>query len=176
MTERVVITGLGVVSCLGNEAAAVKDALFNGRSGISLRQDHVDAGMRSQIAGTPDIDLSEHIDRKQWRFMGDAAGYAYLSLQQAIAHAGLSDAESLTPAPGLSPAPAAPLQPVRWRPPIFCATGYPSRGAVPGDPDHGQYSLSLSRTVSDKGVNIRSLRLFNQRALHWSRDGTHSVG
>ena len=67
MTERVVITGLGVVSCLGNDAVAVKDALFNGRSGISLRQDHVDAGMRSQIAGTPDIDLSEHIDRKQWR-------------------------------------------------------------------------------------------------------------
>ena len=101
MTERVVITGLGVVSCLGNDMAAVKDALFNGRSGISLRQDHVDAGMRSQIAGTPDIDLSEHIDRKQWRFMGDAAGYAYLSLQQAIAHAGLSDAEVSNPLTGI---------------------------------------------------------------------------
>ena len=101
MTERVVITGLGVVSCLGNDAVAVKDALFNGRSGISLRQDHVDAGMRSQIAGTPDIDLSEHIDRKQWRFMGDAAGYAYLSLQQAIAHAGLSDAEVSNPRTGI---------------------------------------------------------------------------
>ena len=90
MTERVVITGLGVVSCLGNDAGAVKDALFNGRSGISLRQDHVDAGMRSQIAGTPDIDLSEHIDRKQWRFMGDAAGYAFLSMEQAIADSGLT--------------------------------------------------------------------------------------
>ena len=101
MTERVVITGLGVVSCLGNDAVTVKDALFNGRSGISLRQDHVDAGMRSQIAGTPDIDLSEHIDRKQWRFMGDAAGYAYLSLQQAIAHAGLSDAEVSNPRTGI---------------------------------------------------------------------------
>ena len=101
MTERVVITGLGVVSCLGNDAVAVKDALFNGRSGISLRQDHVDAGMRSQIAGTPDIDLSEHIDRKQWRFMGDAAGYAYLSLQQAIAHASLSDAEVSNPRTGI---------------------------------------------------------------------------
>ena len=101
MTERVVITGLGVVSCLGNDAVAVKDALFNGRSGISLRQDHVDAGMRSQIAGTPNIDLSEHIDRKQWRFMGDAAGYAYLSLQQAIAHAGLSDAEVSNPRTGI---------------------------------------------------------------------------
>ena len=123
MTERVVITGLGVVSCLGNDAVAVKDALFNGRSGISVRQDHVDAGMRSQIAGTPDIDLSEHIDRKQWRFMGDAAGYAYLSLQQAIAHAGLSDAEVSNPAPGSSPALAAPHQRIRWRQPIFFATG-----------------------------------------------------
>ena len=90
MTERVVITGLGVVSCLGNDAVAVKDALFSGRSGISLRQDHVDAGFRSQIAGTPDIDLSEHIDRKQWRFMGDAAGYAFLSMEQAIADSGLT--------------------------------------------------------------------------------------
>ena len=48
MTERVVITGLGIVSCLGNDAAAVRDALFNGRSGIALYQDHIDAGMRSQ--------------------------------------------------------------------------------------------------------------------------------
>ena len=69
MTERVVITGLGVISCLGNDAGEVKDALLNGRSGISVRQDHIDAGMRSHIAGTPQIDLAEHIDRKQWRFM-----------------------------------------------------------------------------------------------------------
>ena len=79
MLERVVVTGLGIVSCLGNDAESVRQSLFEGKSGISLRQDHVDAGMRSQIAGTPQIDLSEHIDRKQWRFMGDAAGYAYLS-------------------------------------------------------------------------------------------------
>jgi len=99
MHERVVVTGLGIISCLGNDAASVRDALFEGRSGISLRQDHVEAGMRSQIAGTPQIDLSEHIDRKQWRFMGDAAGYAFLSLQQAIAQAGLTDRGS-----GLQPA------------------------------------------------------------------------
>ena len=93
MTERVVITGAGIISCLGNDTAAVRDALHSGRSGIALRQDHIDAGMRSHIAGTPQIDLSEHIDRKQWRFMGDAAGYAYLSLQQAIAQAGLTESE-----------------------------------------------------------------------------------
>lgn len=101
MTERVVITGLGIVSCLGNDAAAVRDALFTGQSGITRYQDHIDAGMRSQVAGAPQIDLSEHIDRKQWRFMGDAAGYAYLSLQQAIAHAGLTQAQISHPRTGI---------------------------------------------------------------------------
>jgi len=57
--------------------------------------------MRSQVAGAPQIDLSEHIDRKQWRFMGDAAGYAYLSLQQAIAHAGLTPAQVSSPRTGI---------------------------------------------------------------------------
>ena len=101
MLERVVVTGLGIVSCLGNDAESVRESLFEGKSGISLRQDHIDAGMRSQIAGTPQIDLSEHIDRKQWRFMGDAAGYAYLSLQQAIAQAGLSEAQVSNPRTGI---------------------------------------------------------------------------
>ena len=101
MTERVVITGAGIISCLGNDTAAVRDALHSGRSGIALRQDHIDAGMRSHIAGTPQIDLSEHIDRKQWRFMGDAAGYAYLSLQQAIAQAGLTESEISHPRTGI---------------------------------------------------------------------------
>lgn len=91
MLERVVVTGMGIVSCLGNDAATVRDALFEGESGIALCQAHIDAGMRSHIAGIPQIDLSEHIDRKQWRFMGDAAGYAYLSLQQAIAQSGLTE-------------------------------------------------------------------------------------
>ena len=101
MLDRVVVTGLGIVSCLGNDAESVRQSLFDGRSGISLRQDHIDAGMRSQIAGTPQIDLSEHIDRKQWRFMGDAAGYAYLSLQQAIAQAGLSESQISNPRTGI---------------------------------------------------------------------------
>jgi len=101
MVERVVVTGLGIISCLGNDAESVRDALFNGASGISLRQDHIDAGMRSHIAGTPNIDLSEHIDRKQWRFMGDAAGYAYLSLQQAIAQAGLTKEQVSHPRTGI---------------------------------------------------------------------------
>lgn len=89
MTKRVVVTGLGIVSCLGTDAATVTQSLREGRSGISLQQDYIDMGLRSHIAGSVDIDFSEHIDRKQLRFMGDAAAYAYIAMQQAIDDAGL---------------------------------------------------------------------------------------
>jgi 3-oxoacyl-[acyl-carrier-protein] synthase-1 len=101
MVARVVVTGMGIVSCLGNEIEAVAAALKSGQSGISHCQAHVDAGMRSHVAGQPNIDLADHIDRKQWRFMGDAAGYAYLSLQQAIADAGLSEEQVSNPRTGI---------------------------------------------------------------------------
>ena len=101
MVQRVVVTGLGIVSCLGNEAESVAESLRSGRSGISKNEQQVEVGMRSHIAGKPDIDLSEHIDRKQWRFMGDAAGFAYLSMQQAIAHAGLTPAQVSNPRTGI---------------------------------------------------------------------------
>ncbi|GHD38539.1 beta-ketoacyl-ACP synthase I [Parahalioglobus pacificus] len=91
MTKRVVITGLGVVSCLGNDAKAVTESLFHGTSGISTRQEQIDIGMRSHVAGAPDIDIPSLIDRKQLRFMGDAAAYAYISMQQAIDDAGLTE-------------------------------------------------------------------------------------
>lgn len=89
--KRVVVTGLGIVSCLGNDAATVAANLRAGRSGIRFNQTYADMGMRSHVSGTPDIDLAEHIDRKSIRFMGDAAGFAYVSMQQAIADAGLSE-------------------------------------------------------------------------------------
>ena len=101
MVERVVVTGMGIVSCLGNSAEEVRDSLYSGRSGIALCQAQIDAGMRSHVAGIPRIELAEHIDRKQWRFMGDAAGYAYLSLQQAIAQAGLSETQVSNPRTGI---------------------------------------------------------------------------
>ena len=101
MSRRVVITGLGIVSCLGTDADAVTESLREGRSGISVYQPHIDNGMRSHIAGKPDIELGEHIDRKQWRFMGDAAGYAYLSMQQAIVDAGLTEEQVSNPRTGI---------------------------------------------------------------------------
>ena len=90
MTQRVVVTGLGIISSLGNNASEVTDSLKNGKSGITYNATQEDIGMRSWVSGKPNIDLSEYIDRKQWRFMGDAGGYAFLSMEQAIADAGLT--------------------------------------------------------------------------------------
>lgn len=91
--KRVVITGLGIVSCLGNDKNAVVDSLREGRSGIKFKQEYADFGMRSQIAGSVEINTDDYIDRKVKRFMGDAAAYAYISLQQAIDDAGLDDSQ-----------------------------------------------------------------------------------
>ncbi|MHB0777311.1 beta-ketoacyl-ACP synthase I [Halomonas sp. WWR20] len=89
--RRVVVTGLGIVSCLGNDAQQVLDALKTGRSGIRFKEEYAERGFRSHVAGVVDIDLEAHIDRKQLRFMGDAAAYAYIAMAQAIADAGLSE-------------------------------------------------------------------------------------
>ncbi len=88
--KRVVITGLGIVSCLGNDAEAVTESLREGKSGIRFNQTYADMGMRSHVSGTPDINLADHIDRKAIRFMGNAAGYAYISMDQAIKDSGLT--------------------------------------------------------------------------------------
>ncbi len=89
--KRVVVTGMGIVSCLGNDKQTVLESLQQGRSGIKFQQEYADVGMRSHVAGSIDIDTSEHIDRKVKRFMGDAAAYAYIAMQQAIDDAQLSD-------------------------------------------------------------------------------------
>ena len=91
MSRRVVVTGIGITSCLGADPTAVTSSLREGRSGISFQQDYVDMGMKSHVAGSIDIDLSELIDRKRLRFMGPAAAYAYLAMEQAIADAGLEE-------------------------------------------------------------------------------------
>ena len=71
--RRVVVTGMGIVSCLGNDLETVSSALAAGRSGIRAMPDYPAAGLRSHIAGVPQIVVSEHIDRRDLRFMGDAA-------------------------------------------------------------------------------------------------------
>ncbi|MGJ8516963.1 beta-ketoacyl-ACP synthase I [Carnimonas bestiolae] len=99
--RRVVVTGIGIVSCLGNDQHQVLDALREGRSGIRYREEYAARGMRSHVAGAVDIDFAEHIDRKQMRFMGDAAAYAYISMKQAIEDAGLTPEQVSNPRTGL---------------------------------------------------------------------------
>jgi len=82
--KRVVISGIGIVSCLGNDKNAVLQSLQQGRSGIKYQQAYADIGMRSQVAGSVDINIDDYIDRKIKRFMGDAAAFGYISMQQAI--------------------------------------------------------------------------------------------
>ncbi|MHB1616914.1 MAG: beta-ketoacyl-ACP synthase I [Metallibacterium sp.] len=88
--KRIVITGMGIVSCLGNDADTVSGALRDSRSGIGHVPEYVEMGLRSHVAGVPRIDLDAAIDRKLKRFMGDAAAYACVAMQDAIVDAGLT--------------------------------------------------------------------------------------
>ena len=99
--RRVVITGLGIVSSIGTDAEAVTTSLREGRSGIVAAPDYTELGFRSQVKGAVDIDLSEHIDRKQMRFMGEGAAYAVVAMQQAVADSGLTAADVSNPRTGL---------------------------------------------------------------------------
>ena len=89
--RRAVITGMGIVSSIGNNKSEVLTALREGRSGISFAQEFHDMGFRSHVHGLPDIDLDERIDRKLRRFMGDGAAYNYIAMQEAIDDAKLSE-------------------------------------------------------------------------------------
>lgn len=91
--RRVVVTGLGIVSCLGNDKESVLASLKDGKSGIRFNESYQEIGFRSQVSGSVSIDKSEFIDRKPARFMGDAAAFAYISMQQAIKDAGLEESD-----------------------------------------------------------------------------------
>ncbi len=99
--RRVVVTGMGIVSCLGNAADTVSDALRKLRSGITAIPGYAERGLRSHVAGVPQIDLVAEIDRKLKRFMGDAAAYAYVSMRDAIADAGLAIEQVCHPRTGV---------------------------------------------------------------------------
>ncbi len=99
--KRVVITGMGIVSCIGNNKEEVLESLKAGKSGIKFNQEYADMGFRSQVSGKPDVELAEVIDKRLWRFMGDAAGYVHLSMEQAIADAGLNEDMVSNPRTGI---------------------------------------------------------------------------
>lgn len=91
--RRVVVTGLGIVSSIGNNKEEVISSLRAGKSGVEFCEDYAELGFRSHIHGSINIDLDEHIDRKPRRFMGDGAAYNYVAMQEAIADAGLEPGE-----------------------------------------------------------------------------------
>ena len=99
--RRVVVTGLGIVSSIGNNAEEVTASLREARSGLKFNPVYSEKGMRSQVSGRPAIDLEAAIDRRDLRFQGDAASYAFLSMQQAIAQSGLTPEQVSNPRTGL---------------------------------------------------------------------------
>jgi len=91
--KRVVVTGLGIVSSIGNNKEEVTASLRDGKSGISFAPEYAERGFRSHVHGAPTIDLADFVDRKHRRFMGDGAAYNYVAMDQAIADAGLEDTD-----------------------------------------------------------------------------------
>jgi 3-oxoacyl-[acyl-carrier-protein] synthase-1 len=99
--RRVVITGIGIISSIGNNAEEVQASLYEGRSGISASQEQIDLGFRSQIAGRPTFDIDANIDKRNRRFMGDGAAWNFAAMEQAIADAGLQQDDISNPMTGL---------------------------------------------------------------------------
>ncbi|SMX30158.1 3-oxoacyl-[acyl-carrier-protein] synthase 1 [Pelagimonas phthalicica] len=99
--RRVVVTGLGIVSSIGNNAEEVLASLKAGKSGITANEAMKEHGFRSQIAGDIDLNVADHIDKRTLRFMGPGAAYAYIAMQQAIADAGLEESDVVNPRTGL---------------------------------------------------------------------------
>ncbi len=99
--RRVVVTGIGIVSSIGNNKAEVVTSLREGRSGIEYIEDYKERGFRSHVAGTIKLDLTETVDRRLRRFMGDGAAYNYIAMREAIEDAGLEDAEVRSERTGL---------------------------------------------------------------------------
>ena len=99
--RRVVVTGLGIVSSIGNNAEEVLTSLRQGKSGITANEAMAEHGFRSTIAGAIDLDVAEHVDKRTLRFMGPGAAYAHIAMGQAIADSGLEEADIVNPRTGL---------------------------------------------------------------------------
>ena len=89
--RRVVVTGMGIVSCIGENIDDVKESLQAGRSGITLDEKMVELGFRSQISGRPTVVAKDHVNKRSMRFMGDAAGWSAVAMQEAIEMSGLEE-------------------------------------------------------------------------------------
>lgn len=99
--RRVVVTGMGVVSSIGNSAEEVLASLKAGRSGITANEEMAEHGFRSRVAGAIELDVTEHVDKRALRFMGPGAAYAHIAMEQAIKDAGLEQSDVINPMTGL---------------------------------------------------------------------------
>ena len=99
--DNIVITGLGIKSCIGNDYESVKKSLQEGKSGISFNETYSEMGFRSCVSGSIDINLSDHIDRKLLRFMGESSGYSYLAAKDALQMSGLDESDLNSPRIGI---------------------------------------------------------------------------
>ena len=91
--KRVVVTGIGIVSCLGNNQKEVCESLINNKSGISFAEEYKEHNLKSNIHGKPNINLSDHVDRKALRFMGNGSAYNYVAMKEAVVDSGLKENE-----------------------------------------------------------------------------------
>ena len=99
--KRVVITGYGIVSCIGNNKEEVLKSLKEVKSGISHCKEYEELGMRSHVHGKPNLNTEEHVDRKILRFMGEGAAYNHIAMQEAIEHSGLDQSLVSNPNTGI---------------------------------------------------------------------------
>jgi 3-oxoacyl-[acyl-carrier-protein] synthase I len=118
--KRVVVTGLGIISSIGNNRDEVVDSLRFGRSGITFAEDYRDLGFRSHVHGKIKLNTDDLIDRKIKRFMGEGAAYNYLAMQQAIDDSGLEEREISHARTGLVMGSGGPSPLIRSRRPISC--------------------------------------------------------
>ena len=91
--KRVVVTGIGIISCLGNNQKEVCDSLLNTKSGISFAEEYKEHNLKSNVHGKPNIKLEDHVDRKIIRFMGDGSAYNYIAMNEALKDSGLKENE-----------------------------------------------------------------------------------
>ena len=89
--KRVVVTGMGIISCLGNNQEEVYKALLNSKSGITFSEEYKEYNLKSHVHGKPNIKLEDHIDRKVIRFMGEGSAYNYIAMNEAIKDSGLEE-------------------------------------------------------------------------------------
>ena len=99
--KRVVVTGIGVVSCLGNNQSEVYDSLLNTKSGIKFSAEYKKYNFKSQICGVPEIKIEDHIDRKIIRFMGEGSAYNYIAMKEAVTDSGLEEKDISNPTTGI---------------------------------------------------------------------------